>query len=729
MSLRDLISFGRFGLGLALAGFIACGIAAADDSRAKAAQMDRYTKSDGESYFALRLPPVATARAADAHRIVVMFDTSASQTGPVRKRALEVLKAFLGQLGPQDQVHLLATDLTAEPMTDTFVGVESAEMEAGLAKLLDRTPLGTGDMSAALEAACQGFSQAPAEGRAVVYIGKGISSADAMTAEEFAPYVKRLVEQHIPFTSFAVGLRTDNHLLAALANQTGGVLAIDRGAAGASEASEYLAEAVHGGVVWPVDARLPAGLTEVYPLQVPPLRADRDTVLIGRGEVEGGESVSVSTKTATGLAQLSWNVEPREPSDDNAYLSRLVEMSRRDGGITLPTIGSLGLAETRRLLEQEAQQLSELGAQAIAAGNPEQAELLAREAQEIVPSDMQNEAIAQAARRMREGGQDLRLVNAERQPDNQPPADPTPEASAARRDDGRFVGDVERQNRIFAGYMQTEVQNAINQARSIMTESPEAAISTLKLVAERVRGARELDPSIRRQLSDQIEAALRQAAQRSIAKTEEDLRRQESRAVAEERRRLNEEMFLREQRLTQLMARFESLIDENRFKDAHAVAQLARAIAPNNTTAQLASDVSGMAGAIHEAYALRVMRQVAVVEALAAVERSHVPIADEPPIVYPDPEVWELLTERRKEFASVDLSSQGPAEQKIRRALEEPTRLEFVDTELSVVLISWRSITESRSCWIRLAWTTLAFRAIRSSTRICEIFRCDRLCA
>lgn len=682
MSIRGLISVGRVGLYLALASYLGAGETFAAEPRAEAVRLEQYTNPAGETYFALQLPAVPAAPSVDAHQIVVLFDTSASQTGPVRERAFDVLEAFLAELSPQDQVYLMATDLTAEPMTDQFVAAGSDAMKAGLAKLRERTPLGAGDMAAAMEAVSSAYQQTPAEGRAAVYIGKGNSAANTLSGKEFAPLVARLVEQQVPFTSYAVGLRTDNHLLAALANQTGGMLAIDRGESTAPVAGQYLAEAARGTVAWPVDAKLPAGLKEVYPAQMPPLRADRETVLLGVGSLPAGENIAITTDGSAGRVTRTWSVEPTPASDDHAYLVRLVEMGRRDGGATLPTLGAVGLAESRRLLEHEASQLNELGAQAIAAGNPEQAAVLAREAQQIVPADLEADAIAQTALRMQSDAQDLRLVNSERRQ----PEEPAPSIVPERPDDGAFVSDVERQSRIFAGFMQTEVQNAINQARSIMSESPESAISTLKLVAERVRGARELDPAIRRQLSDQIEAALRQAAQRAIVKTEQDLQRQESLAVAEERRRLNEEMYLREQRMTQLLARFESLIDENRFKDAHAVAELARSIAPNNTTAQVAVDVSGMAGAIHEAYALRVLRQVGVVESLAAVERSHVPIADEPPIVYPDPEVWELLSERRKEFASVDLSSQGPAEQKIRKALEEPTRLEFVDTELSIVL-------------------------------------------
>jgi hypothetical protein len=54
------------------------------------------------------------------------------------------------------------------------------------------------------------------------------------------------------------------------------------------------------------------------------------------------------------------------------------------------------------------------------------------------------------------------------------------------------------------------------------------------------------------------------------------------------------------------------------------------------------------------------------------VELSSVPFPDDPPIVYPPAPFWEELTNRRKKYASVDLKTQGGAEQKISAALESP---------------------------------------------------------
>lgn len=59
---------------------------------------------------------------------------------------------------------------------------------------------------------------------------------------------------------------------------------------------------------------------------------------------------------------------------------------------------------------------------------------------------------------------------------------------------------------------------------------------------------------------------------------------------------------------------------------------------------------------------------------------------DEPPIFYPDPELWRMLTERRKKYKAVDLAEPGGHETEIRAALDETTEGDFTDQPLTDVL-------------------------------------------
>ncbi|MEZ6113833.1 MAG: VWA domain-containing protein [Pirellulaceae bacterium] len=215
------MTLGRFLLSIA---FLAMAVGGASAAPPAGAHLSTFEKSTGETYFALSLSPTVKPAAAKSHDLVVLFDTSASQTGVFRDDSLTALKSMLSVLGAEDRVHLVAVDLNAVPMTPGFVGANSAEMQAALNKLDARVPLGSTDMSAALQAAVESYGAKASAGRAVVYIGDGISRANFVESREFDALAKKLVAARVPVNSFAIGPRRNIEGLAALANHTGGML-------------------------------------------------------------------------------------------------------------------------------------------------------------------------------------------------------------------------------------------------------------------------------------------------------------------------------------------------------------------------------------------------------------------------------------------------------------------------------------------------------------------------
>ena len=230
--------------------------------------------------------------------------------------------------------------------------------------------------------------------------------------------------------------------------------------------------------------------------------------------------------------------------------------------------------------------------------------------------------------------------------------------------------------------MQAEVLNAIDEARQMMGRDPAGAHDRLKIYEENVRRAPELDADTRAQLLSRLQAALQQAATLAPIQTAKDIEDRALQATVEERRRALEDLTRREQRVEQLMNRFESLMDERRYFDAEAVADMARELAPHRPATMAAMHTATMSGYWAESEALRQARWRGMVDTLQTVERSHIPTPDEPPIVYPDREFWIALTARRKEFASVSLDQTNPTEKKILQELDKPTIIEFVETPL-----------------------------------------------
>ena len=252
--------------------------------------------------------------------------------------------------------------------------------------------------------------------------------------------------------------------------------------------------------------------------------------------------------------------------------------------------------------------------------------------------------------------------------------------------DGELLDQVERRGRVFEGYLRTEVQGAIKQARGMMATDAENAGSKLKLVLEKVQQSSELNSDVRSQLGDQVRAALQAAGRQGLVQAERDLRRQQVAAEVEARERINRDMFVREQKVEQLMARFSSLMDEERYRDAEAVADIAEEMEPGRAGLRTAELDARMVGYTTDMAHLRDTRHKGLRRCVVRDRNVDVPISDEPPILYPDPEVWQMLTERRKKYKAVDLAKDSPAEAKIAAALTEKTELDFTDQPLSDVI-------------------------------------------
>ncbi|HEX7446167.1 MAG TPA: VWA domain-containing protein [Pirellulales bacterium] len=679
-----------------------------------AADLETFVKPDGEGYFALKLAPRIAQPPRAPHDLVVLFDTSASQVGAYRTKALGALRTMLNSLDANDRVALMAVDLDAIRLTPSLVPVASEPMKKALADLERRVPLGSTDMHRALEAAVDAYTDdRGGRARSVVYIGDGMSIADIVAAGELKEVLNRLVGGQISVSSYAVGPRIDQVLLGALANHTGGMVLWDDQNMNERAAGGSLAEVARGVVVWPTDAKLPDVLRDVYPRQVPPLRFDRDSVLIGtydEAAVKAGAAleVAIDAEMAGRPVTLHWQVAADPPANNNAYLAKVVEAASQSDGVALPTVGSEGLASLRRIVNSQSQQLARLGEQALAGGQVDEAVQLARQAAQFDPANPNARLLRTAAMRAQraedqppaaqrggappaarrpaappaagEGG--LRLNGRDRAAADDLPMPGGDALGAREAADGELLDEVERDQRVRTGFIRKDVQVELQRARDQMAVDPVGTTEALKVLLDTLQRDVESPPEVRDQLAGKVQDALR-AASRQVAVQEEKLVGEQQReAEGEARERLLRELFLQEQKVDQLMARFNALLDEERYRDAEAVANIAEEMLPGRPGLRGAELSARMTGYTADMNAVRDLRHKGVVDSFYQVELSHIPTPDEPPILYPDPEVWQLLTERRKKYKAVDLTQHSPNEEKILQALNEPTVMDFEETPL-----------------------------------------------
>ena len=385
-------------------------------------------------------------------------------------------------------------------------------MVDALAALEARTPLGAADMPKAIGAVVASFAGESKNARAAVYIGDGRSTAHLIQADEFQTLAAQLADARIPWNSYAVGARIDGQLLGALAVQSGGALIFDTDALKGEEAGRQLAAAAGAAVLWPDSVTWPKEMTEVLPKRLPPLRYDRETVVIGTFKGKGPLSGQIVADGAAGRQTFAFTVSPGVSDDNNHYVAQLVERARLDGGVTLPLLGVASLAAARDELIAGVHDLNRLAQEAMTAGNLDAAEHIVSEALRRDPNDMQAAALQRALAKRRQGGAGIPPPPGK---GSATPAAPAPSAPApGGPSDLNLVGDgpaeppagamaesFEHDRRVMTQIIQAEVQNTLQQARSLMSTDPDTALQQLKLMLEKVRQAADLDPDVRRNSS------------------------------------------------------------------------------------------------------------------------------------------------------------------------------------------------------------------------------------
>jgi hypothetical protein len=672
------------------------------------AQMDTFANPDGVNSFALLMKPSVKTPVAGPRDIVVLFNTSAGQTGEYRDKAIAALKDFLAKLPAGDRVRLMAVDLNAAPLTKTFVAPSGKEMTDALAALDARVPLGATDMAKAIGAIVESYGPESKNARAAVYIGDGRSAAHLLGAEEFEKLASQLADARIPVSSCAIGARLDLQLLGALAAQSGGAVITNANNMNDKDAGSALAAAADATVLWPTSVKWPTEMTEVFPKRLPPLRTDRETIVLGTLKGKGPLNVQLDIVGAAGSQKIAMPVVASPSNDDNNYLARLVEQARIDGGVTMPLVGSASLAEARHAVTSGVRNIGRLARQALASGNLDGAEKLIGAALRQDPNDVDALSLKSALAKRKQGGEKTKDAAPAQPVASKPAAEDVPAAGGAsdlnlvgpaqvEPPTGALAEGFQHNRRVIAQAVQAEVQNALNQARSMMSTDPETASQQLKLMLENVKNNAELNPEVRNQFVDSLRTALREASSRKVEVEQRRQQQEERMSSAAERILAAQKLERKELKVKELMERFNSLMAEKRYRFAEESAAVeAEKELPGNPVPVLATLEARMVGYYANFMEARIARQKGVVDTLYQVEKSQIPFPDEPPIVYPDAEVWQQLTVKRKEkYSSMDLKEKGTAEKRIDDALNSTTSLEFNEAPLQDV-IDLRKHTRSR---------------------------------
>ena len=396
----------RVAIRLACLGFLTCGLASVAMAQASSEnqrpRMATFDNAEGETCFSLSLGKVS-AEGENSSDVMIFVDTSASQTGEFKDQSLKLVTEILENLNSEDTVQLLAIDLDPVPLNESFASPGSSEVQMAVETLRQRVALGSTNMKSMLSKASTSFTSMKNRNRSVIYIGDGLSRAGILHSKAFTSSVKKLVKKQITVSSFAVGPDSNVELLAALANHTGGNIIeassdsnpqarLDATQAAASK----LSATVHGTVFWPKTASLPDSIAEVYPRICPPLRSDRDSLVFGtlvnRQAIELGMGGVVN-----GINKdITLSVVPDASNTNYSFLPELLNDSRKNGGLELPTVGSEGLKGYVQNLRKTSSTLASLGAREMEMGDVASAKKFVNAALRRNPQDKGAKTLAMA---------------------------------------------------------------------------------------------------------------------------------------------------------------------------------------------------------------------------------------------------------------------------------------------------------------------------------------------
>ncbi len=441
------------------------------------ARVATYESSTGQTSFAMSLMGQWDANVSSSCDVIIFVDTSASQSGLYKRDSLAVAERLLAGLNSNDRVRIFAVDIDPVALMDGWAAPHDSSVAAALEKLSGRAPLGTTDMLAMLQTANQLFAgTAAGRNRNIVYIGDGVSRGTLLNDQRFSSAIGQLTQTRAAFSSYAIGPQRDVETLAALANLLGGNLYLDSDDASAVEqGAQGLASSCRGQVFWPQTVRLPDAIAEIYPKKFPPLRSDRDTIVIGELNKRGQVDLEVVGELNRRETTFRWSVATEASNEDFAFLPKLIDMARRNDGLTLPTVGSAGLLETARVLSINARTLSQLGAQAVLIGDLDSARTLAEEAQALDPLSTDVKILQSALQR------DPAAEVASPQDENPPVQD-------ENRDRGQLIdGQQDRIQLIGEETQNQEMDRLIRDSRDVGQNLSQSEDERIRFINERIR--------------------------------------------------------------------------------------------------------------------------------------------------------------------------------------------------------------------------------------------------
>jgi hypothetical protein len=638
-----------------------------------------YQASNGDWLFAMNLKAPLGKSEAKPKDYLVVIDTTASQVGPYLAAEQALARQFAATLSKDDRMALWEVNVTTQDLAGGFQPAQAPALQAAFKKLEKTTPLGAADLKAALTKAVAAFENQIGRQQVLIYLGDGMSVLDPFNAESRAALAADMVAKKITFFPCILGPAINVLDPSALAVASGGMVLQGSVKDDAVKAVKSFQEAINAPVFYTTEHKFADAVVESYPAKLPPLRGDAGTLVIGRlANAVPQLTVEVAGQMHGQKRSLQIVEKVNEASIDCFFLANMVNQWRKAKDAPALVQADYALAFAHRLTNAAKEELVLQGRIAVERKQVKLAGELFNQAKDLDPND----AGALAGLALVGHLEKDFARKAVKQPEpGQPAGDKAKDAALANDQ----LKQAEQLRQIEEQKQQVQVEETLKQARQELTTDPENALRRLKLIADQVRLSPAIGDELRRRLSSRIENQLRDTqvrAERFLAEQAEQERRV---AQAKELAAVASQQKADEERLRTAMAQYDVLMRQARFEEAIIQAQYARSLSRNNVAANLAVSMATIQENVATDASIEAAKRAGWLGVYTELNRSHVPVPDEPPMLYPQPgskffksktyKNWgELSAKRRVRWTNPTVNEpESEKAQEIQRTLEQPT--------------------------------------------------------
>ena len=678
-----------------------------------------YRLRDGETLFAWQVRPTLEPIPPRPRDVLVMVDTSASQAGRPLQQARQIVEAVAAALTAADRLSVwtVNTPAATKALTRDFQAPTSEDVRTA-ALALTEVEYGSGatDLKNGLAKAIATIQPNRGRQQVVLFLGDGESAFNPVTEDDRVALGTQMDNSDVFFFAVPLGLRVHPNNLHGFATLTGGTVVrlqenlVDQ--AGRDTFVARLKAALDVPVLKPEKVKFGPEVAEVFPTRLPPLRADRATLVVGK---LNGQPAAVGA-TVTGkvvgrpvTVTLGHPLPPSEP--EHFFLNLMVRQWRdaphKESPAFLQADRALALASTQVKLYRD-EYLTQ-AVWAVTTSRFEEAAGLYEAARRIDPNDAEAAAGLTLIEKMKTGkvtktdlekriaaatgglkfdnkGQVVRTVV---QAAGQEPKQPAPGAPPPLNTTGnpQAAGDAIREaaalRKVEEDRYRVLVDSAVRRAREQLRTDPDAAYQDLKRQRDDVLAYEVLGDAVRNRLVTDLESTMREIYLKGAEIKREAAAERER--IANVRQRLNEfDRAEREEDHTKAhIDAFRQLMQHARYELAYQEAQLLIQERINHGLAVPSSVTAGyiigqQATQIREWRELTRISQDRFLLTMLQTEKSAIPYPDEPPVHFPPAAVWRELTALRKEkYTNSALGEDSSPTQKAIQSKLETQRVQF----------------------------------------------------